>query len=229
MTYCRNLLPFIVFTCMLLLAGNDICFAENITEEQWRQVASDPAFGYADEKEAVTKIKPEEPNAVTTAIMALFSFFNSSLGKVLLWTLFFAFLAWILFKVFSSEGLFAGRGEKLSEDEPVPLPSHDTDLLLVDWERSMQQAMKAGDMAMAIKYSYLHLLKLLQQKDLINFRSDKTNHEYYREIKNLAYRKPFKQLTSQYEYIWYGKYPVSEQQFSAYMSTFDALKTKLTG
>ncbi|RYD58980.1 MAG: DUF4129 domain-containing protein [Sphingobacteriales bacterium] len=229
MKYVRNLIPFIFITCLLLLAVDNICFADTVvvTDEQWQELANDKAFSYAGEKETVEQINQQEPNIFTSGLMSLISFFSSSFGRVLIWTVFFVFIAWILFKVFSNQGLFAPRSQKLSDDEPMPTPNHEDDLLLADWEKRMQHAMKAGDMAMAIKYSYLHLLKLLQQKDLISFRSDKTNYEYYHELRDATYRKPFKQLTNQYEYIWYGKYPVSEQQYSEYMSTFNTLKAKL--
>lgn len=229
MRYSRNIYILLIISSLVFLIAGNICYAETtaISNEQWQQLTQDKAFGYSTAKEAIQKTNTGNTSAFASALMALFSFFSSSIGRVIIWTLFFSLLAWILFKVFFSERLFARRSEKQSEDQPVPVQDMETELLLTDWEQRMQKAAKEGDTAMAVKYSYLHLLKLLQQKELIRFRNDKTNHDYHQELIDISYRSPFKQLTRQYEFIWYGKYPLTEQQYHEYMSIFNELKNKL--
>ncbi len=86
--------------------------------------------------------------------------------------------------------------------------------------------MQANEARLAIRYSYMLLLQLLQQKGQIQYRPDKTNYEYYHEL-NETYKKDFRILTRQYEYAWYGNFEVAEDSYRRYMDTFNHLKKTL--
>lgn len=227
----KPLLPILVLAVLILVSS--ICRAEYIhhpsviTGQQWQQLTSDKDFDYQHTKEVAQK-KQSDTNAITQAFLFLYSFFTSSLGRFIVWLLFFILLGRILFKVFFNDRLFASNSKKLKTDEMGMQDNMEENLLTVDWEQLMQQAAKEDNWILAIKYSYIRLLQLMQQKELIDFRGDKTNRDYYNELTDSSYKKPFRQLSSFYEYAWYGRYPLSQQQYEDYMQKFQSLKNRLT-
>lgn len=222
----------VLFVLLLLALPDAACYAADtatsITDEQWQQLTKDEAFGYATEKELYPKQTAPKDNVLLTILAVIFSFFSSSLGKVLIWTMFFVVLGWILYKVLFSERLFS-RTSRVVQDDAAPEYETEEDLLTTDWEQRMQQALKENNIPLAIKYSYLRLLQLLQQKEFISYRSDKTNRDYYYELPDNGQRKDFRSLSNTYEYVWYGQYPLSQQQYDEYMQTYQSLKKQVSG
>lgn len=72
----------------------------------------------------------------------------------------------------------------------------------------------------AIRYMYLKLLKVLTDNDFIEWKLNKTNHEYFEELKKSNYLDDFNHLTWIYEYIWYGNFTVSDSFFEPTKNEF---------
>ena len=75
---------------------------------------------------------------------------------------------------------------------------------------AIADAEATGNLRLAVRLGYLQLLKRLTDQDLIAWQPDKTNQAYLHE---LATRRPaaqpaFTELTRQFEYIWYGEWPL---------------------
>ncbi len=79
----------------------------------------------------------------------------------------------------------------------------------------LKEAAEKGNYRLALRYYYLKLLKKLEANDIIKWEPQKTNYEYLREIKKQDYNDKFKRFTLWYDYIWYGKYPLNNLEFSA--------------
>jgi hypothetical protein len=204
--------------------------AEPITEQQWQQLTRDKAFGYRDKKE-MSEVKKEDASAniLSDAMTALLVFFSSSTGKAIVWCGFFLLLGYALIKIFlgTKTGLFRST-KKIAKEDADEEPLEHEDLLQNNWERHLQKAIREGNMRMAIRYSYMLLLQMLQENHYIHYRSDKTNYDYYNEITHKPYKQPFRQLTREYEYTWYGDYPVSPENYKEYMDRFNQLKQQIT-
>ena len=75
---------------------------------------------------------------------------------------------------------------------------------------AIADAEASGNLRLAVRLGYLQLLKRLTDQDLIAWQPDKTNQTYLHE---LAAQRPtaqpaFTELTRQFEYIWYGEWPL---------------------
>ena len=75
---------------------------------------------------------------------------------------------------------------------------------------ALAQAEAAGNLRLAVRLGYLQLLKRLTDQEVIAWQPDKTNQAYLHE---LASQRPsaqaaFAELTQQFEYIWYGEWPL---------------------
>lgn len=104
------------------------------------------------------------------------------------------------------------------EAEALPL-NYDTlieDIHVIDFAGSIEQAVEARNFRLAVRLLYLQTLKHLTDAGRIVWKSDKTNRQYVQEMKNAD----FEQLTTQFEYVWYGDFPVDERQFSTIQNQF---------
>lgn len=193
------------------------------TQQQWEQITSDKAFGYKTEKEGSKVEKDTDSSVIMKFIYLVAAFFSSGIGTALLWILLFAFVAWALYKLFF--GNVFQRGKKYQR----PPPGNDDnmeDLAATNWEAALQTAISNNDTRLAIRYSYMLLLQMMQEKGQIQYRPDKTNYEYYHELGE-RYKPGFRLLTRQYEYAWYGNFSVADESYKTYMETFNHLKSTI--
>jgi len=81
----------------------------------------------------------------------------------------------------------------------------------LDFGSALSEAESAGNLRLATRLGYLHLLKQLTDQGLIDWQPDKTNQAYLRELATAgpALNPQFTELTRQFEYVWYGEFPLS--------------------
>ena len=91
-----------------------------------------------------------------------------------------------------------------------------------NYETLAASAIADGRLRDAVRFRYLHSLQLLEARELIAPGKDKTNMDFLRELSRTAFHKPFAALTLHYEYVWYGKAPLSNGQFSLLDDQFAA-------
>ena len=224
---CRLLL--LVAVWLLLTASQVAASASQpreITTEQWHELTSDKAFNYKNDREKARKIEPYKVGAFEKFLRAFLEFFGTMTGRAVVWCIIIVIVCYVIYRIFfGSDSFLFGKGkkslaQKVGDEEGDGIDSADYELLL-------EQAVKNNDARLAIRYSYMYLLQLLQDRELIKFRIDKTNYEYYSELSGSEYRNSFRQLSRQYEYAWYGKFNVPEQALKEYMAIFDNLKKQL--
>jgi hypothetical protein len=89
------------------------------------------------------------------------------------------------------------------------------DIHALDFGAALAEAEAAGQLRLAVRLGYLQLLKQLTDQHLIDWLPDKTNQTYLRE---LAAARPdlhpaFAELTRQFEYVWYGEWPLGAASY----------------
>jgi hypothetical protein len=198
-----------------------------ISAPQWQQLTSDKAFSYKNDIENAVPAKRYEPNILQKIVNAVFSLFNGRGGTLLLWLVVFFALVFISYMIFSSKNNFLFERRKKEVKSEGPPGEKTEDIALTDWDALLHNAVQQNDVRQAIRYSYMRVLQLLQHNGLIRYRSDKTNYDYYSELTATNYKQPFKQLSRQYEYAWYGQYNLSAEAFNDYMRLFDNVKKQL--
>ncbi|RPD50344.1 DUF4129 domain-containing protein [Hymenobacter sediminis] len=86
--------------------------------------------------------------------------------------------------------------------------SYDTeveDLHALDLEAELASAEQQHNYRLAVRLGYLSVLRQLSDKGLIRWQPDKTNHDYLYELPAGALPEAFRELTRQFEYVWYGE------------------------
>ncbi len=196
-------------------------------ERQWRQATSGKAYGYRDKQEYIPKVeKPPKIPWIVRAFINILNFFNSPLGQIMLWSVLVAIVGYVAYRIWKGQasGIFS-TADRSGADDGLELTEQG--LLSQDWEALMQEALRAGDVRTAIRYSYLRLLQLLQERGFIAYRADKTNADYYRELADKPQRQPFRTVTRQYEWAWYGNVLPEKAAMDSYLITFQQLTGSL--
>jgi hypothetical protein len=144
--------------------------------------------------------------------------FNSGIFQGIMWTLAGLFIAFVLYNLILSKGIFKKSTAVKSTEETVS--EEPENIAEGDYDRLLRQAYLLGDLRMAARYLFLKTLQKLHEKELIVFSQDKTNSDYVYELPE-AKRNAFSSLALYYEYIWYGNMPISKEDFNKVESKFN--------
>lgn len=91
----------------------------------------------------------------------------------------------------------------------------------------IEEAIAKGDYRLAIRYYCLRLLKQLDSKGIIKYEYQKTNAEYLAEIQNQDLQNSVKRIIRLYNFIWYGSFPVTGEDFNTVQETFRSMEINL--
>ncbi len=99
----------------------------------------------------------------------------------------------------------------------------DENILITDYDNLIIKAKQKEDYRLAIRYSYLKSLKKLAEFDIIEWDYEKTNSDYYREIKNLDLKNQFQYISYIYNYCWYGEFNLNHLEYIEAENSFNKL------
>lgn len=117
-----------------------------------------------------------------------------------------------------------------SPDEDLPFYRVEENLHEVDFTQWIAKAVKESNYRLAIRYYYLWLLKVMNDAQLISYDVQKTNNDYYKELKDQDIKVHFGHMVYLYNYIWYGSFEIKEQQFrnasQSYRNLINSIQNK---
>ncbi|MBK8053284.1 MAG: hypothetical protein IPK35_08450 [Saprospiraceae bacterium] len=177
------------------------------------------------------EIKPKSKNAFQRFLDWLFGSGakksgSSNAGLYLVWFLrIFAFLV-IIYVVFAIVSILLGKKgnwlfDKKDEKRVITFPLQAEDIISGDFKTLYEKAMQNEDYKMAVRYRYLLLLQQLAKKNIISYHKDKTNSDYYYEIKDKNISSSFSYVSYIYEHIWYGGFELQKKDLSVAVQAFD--------
>jgi hypothetical protein len=95
----------------------------------------------------------------------------------------------------------------------------------INFEAEIEKATATHNYRLAVRLLYLRSLKQLSDDGLINWQINKTNTNYVYELTNPGQREAFKQLTLQFEYVWYGDFLINGDIFKRISALFNTFKS----
>ena len=117
-------------------------------------------------------------------------------------------------------GLFGRK----SQTPALPYEAFHEDIHGMDFEDAIGLAVAAHNYRLGVRLLYLRSLKRLADRGLISWQIDKTNRAYVYEVTQPEIRPAFERLTSLFEYVWYGDFPVRETDFSDVKREFETFE-----
>jgi hypothetical protein len=210
------------------MASNWVHAAQKISNEQWRQLTSSKEYSYRKEIENTeVTFDNRTGNFLSKLFDVVIRFFESPTGKIVVIVAILSIIGYAVVRIILNEQRrLKNKKPKQEEEETDTEQILPEDLLQNNWESLLQEASSKGNTRLVVRYSYMYLLQLLQRNQFINYRAAKTNYDYYFEIKQPELKQDFRQLSRQYEWVWYGNYPLSQEKYEQFLNTFQqSLKT----
>jgi hypothetical protein len=135
-----------------------------------------------------------------------------------------AVLGFFIYKVMQMNrgGLFMRSGEG-----GLSFSVGHEDIHQIAFDEEIVDAKQAGKYRLAVRLLYLQSLKKLSDNNYIDWRVNKTNIDYVRELSGRPWQSLFSQLTYQFEYVWYGETDIAKERFDDIHQSFKQLHNLL--
>jgi len=138
--------------------------------------------------------------------------------EIILWVGAAALLIFIAYSIFGRSRFFSSN--KKNVDANVELSEEDSSS--DNYEKAIAAAETAGDYRLAVRFLFLQGMAALESSGRIKQSAGKTNAHYREELKAApaGLRQLFDMLVRQYEYIWYGYYPLTMETYQRLKKNF---------
>lgn len=97
----------------------------------------------------------------------------------------------------------------------------------IDYDSALKRAIAAQNYRLAIRLMYLQTLKELAERNIIQYRQERTNNDYLMQLFRTSYYKDFFRLTRNFEYAWYGQFAVSPSSFEQIRAEFTTFNQRI--
>ncbi|MGH2552359.1 MAG: DUF4129 domain-containing protein [Chitinophagaceae bacterium] len=147
--------------------------------------------------------------------------------QTLLWMIiiggFAAAILWYL--AGSNIGLFRKKNKALQT--PGEEISESADIFAINYQKEIDKAETAGNYRLAIRLMFLRLLKDMADKNIIQYKPDRTNLDYLLQLHPTDHYKTFFHITRNYEYSWYGQFEVRPEAYQIIRNDFSQFDRKI--
>ena len=147
--------------------------------------------------------------------------------QTLLWLViiggFAAAIMWYL--AGSNVGLFRKKNKALQNTGEEELVTED--IFAINYQKEIDKAEANGNFRLAIRLMFLRLLKRMAEKEIIQYKQDRTNLDYLLQLHPTGYYNNFFRITRNYEYTWYGKFEVGDEAYQIIRKDFKQFERQL--
>jgi hypothetical protein len=169
------------------------------------EYANDPAYWIRENKKEPSMSRSVNP------------WFTTNLARNLVYIFFILVILYAIFRIVVSNKLFLFY----SSPHKKVLPSeYITGVPDEEFDKHISTAIDEANYQQATRYLYLKALRLLHTRGLIQFHPDATNNDYLLSMAAHKLSSHFNYLTRIYDYVWYGKFPLTSAQFKALNKSF---------
>lgn len=145
--------------------------------------------------------------------------------EYVIYTLMGALAIYLLVRMFVRErfsSLFTRKAKSLMD-----LELSQRHIESLDLDALVEEALGEGNYRLAVRYRFLKILKLLSQRELIQWHFEKTNQDYMEELVHEPLQQEFRKASYLFENIWYGLQPIDEMGYHKVGHRFDSLNKSM--
>jgi hypothetical protein len=180
-----------------------------------RRLKQEKAFAYANDDAYLEKDKPVTEEEADTWD-GFYQFFSSGAVKVLLYILLGLFFLFVIYRIIVVNNLyFISSKKKLIHEDGGEEEITDENI-----DEKIRAAAGTGDYRTAVRFSYIKGLRLLNDKGWIRLHTQATNHDYMYQVSKYPVAGDFNFLTRVYDYVWYGEFAVTGDQYARLQTDF---------
>jgi hypothetical protein len=180
-----------------------------------RHLKKDKDFAYAND--AAYWVKNPPPQQQKDFWDYFYNFFQGTTVRTIAYSLLIAFFLFVIYRIIVVNKLFLFySSKKVKKEEGKDAVNLADDNL----DEKIQKALDEKDNRMAVRYMYLKALKMLNDRQWIHFHAEATNYEYVNEMSKHKLANDFRFLTRVYDYMWYGEFALTNEQFEIVQNNF---------
>jgi len=201
-----------------------VVLQRTIPADAVKKMKSDEDFWYADSVISKKVVKPpvkERAGNNTYVPLGQRAWFQTLLWIVIL-GVFILFLT--IYLGGSQVGLFRKKNIRTAGHQEEAITE---DIFAINYQKEIDKAVASGNYRLAVRLLFLRLLKTMSEKNIIRYKQDKTNLDYLMELHPTTHYHQFFRITRNYEYSWYGQFPVSEEAWQQIRNDFDNMDKAL--
>lgn len=209
----------VIFNMMLLAETTGV----ELTEEQWEELSEGKDYTETFKEKEPEKDKENPFDEFDTPKPLNY---NLEGFKYVFYFLVLGLVVFLIIKIivnFNKNPSISKKTISIDSIEEIEEKMHEIDL-----EELLADALKAGNYRIALRINFLIIIKLLSQKNEIIWAKEKTNWEYYDEVKHEEIKGLFKNIIISFEPVWYGEHNLSQEQFNLVSPSYEHLKKQLT-
>ena len=109
-----------------------------------------------------------------------------------------------------------------AQSNPLDYENLAENIHAIDFDAAVDEAVSQRNYRLAVRLLYLQTLKRLTDAERIQYKPDKTNRQYVYELAKSPLQPGFEALTRQFEFVWYGNFPVDEPRFGSIQQQFQS-------
>jgi hypothetical protein len=125
----------------------------------------------------------------------------------------------------SNVSLFRKKSRIISSGEEAEMATDN--IFEINYQKEIDKAVSRGNYRFAVRLMFLRVLKNLSEKNVIQYKPDRTNFDYLLQLQPTKHYNEFFRITRNYEYSWYGLFDIDQEKFSLIKNDFDHFDNKL--
>lgn len=162
---------------------------------------------------------------------ALYNFYQLFTNEAGEFTIVFYLVMIVLFggvmfffvRILQGKFLRKGKGEKTNlEYETLVEDIHE-----MDFDILLKQAIEQKMYRRAVRILFLKSLKELTDKKIILWEENKTNRDYFYEIKSRKIQHHFDSMSNVFDYVWYGEIELTTEKFNQIQIEFSTFSKEI--
>lgn len=206
---------------------SDSVTIRHFKKENLEKYLSDEEFRYD------RTFRPQSPNLWERFKQWLFSRLLQALGNentsnILRWAIYIfcgAIILYVILKLTNTSirGLIYGQAQR----GRIAFSESEENIHQLDFEALIKEAVTSRQYNRAVRLYYLRTLKNLSDRRMIDWRINKTNHDYIQELSNTEFASSFRSLTIIFEYICYGDFHMNQADFEEASAQFKSFEQQI--
>jgi Domain of unknown function (DUF4129) len=138
--------------------------------------------------------------------------------EIFIWTFSISLILFAIYRLTGMERRFFFQGNR--QGGPLHYNEVSEDIHAIDFDNAIREAIDRKQYRVAIRMMYMKNIKIMSDRNLIEFKPNKTNFDYARELGSTSYAQGFEDITLVFEYAWYGDFPVERETFEKLRNIF---------
>jgi len=208
-----------------LRADTSYILEKRFSYERIEKLKADPDLKYADPPTVGQTLWDRFLQFIEKLLSSLFSNTTfTGVGKIILYAVGLIALIYLILALLRVNAMtLLNKGA----DVASPARVFHENIHEMDFEKLIKEATTEKDFKVATRLVFLYALKILSDHHLIDWNAGKTNHEYVQEIQQPDLKDGFADLSTYFEYAWYGNFKVTSEIFDNMQSAFHNWRAKL--